>query len=311
MLSLLARKPWYLLVLPAALLAVAMGLRNGGSGQGELAEMAQTGQTQSVGAIEQAPAPEVSVSVGPGLPLNVRSRFETGQGLFSYSRQLRTAAAAGDAEAGWMLSRIYDYCGVYAMDPSAYAIDGQMLTTLKLDAAPGLQAARERVRRGCEGFSAADGLGSALLAEQRQSAARAGNLAAEAALLAMGKPLHSSETYQRELVERVLDSQDPEAFLAISPAMGVAAAGNQAYTGKVAGSQLSQLAWQVAACRLGLACGPQSALMTAYCANGGVCSRDPRQDFETFVYDAAVPRQGVESMNQMINSLIRKRGDGR
>lgn len=314
MFSLLARKPWYLLLLPMAVLAAAMGWRSAGAGLGaEGEEMAPEldGNAPLVAVVTlPPPLPEHADSsrVGPGLALDPRAGFERGQGLFSYARQLRAAAATGDADATWMLSRIYDYCGAYAMDPLAYAADAPLLATLKLDAAPGLLAARERVRQGCEGFTAADGLGSALSAQQRQAAAKAGSLAAEAALLAMGRPLQADADYQRGLVERVLNAQDPEAFLAISPAMGVAASGNEAYAGKVAGTQLSQLAWQVAACRLGLACGPDSALMTAYCANGGVCSRNPRQDFETFVYDAAVPRQGVETMNDMVNSLIRKPG---
>jgi hypothetical protein len=127
----------------------------------------------------------------------------------------------------------------------------------------------------------------------------------------MGEPLHKEPDYRRELVERVQQSQDPEAFLAISPAMGVMAAGDDALSGLVAGSQFTQLAWQVAACRLGLACGPNSVLMNSYCANGGICSRDPGQDFESFVFDAAVPRQGVEKMNELISYLRKAQGGAR
>ena len=202
-----------------------------------------------------------------------------------------------------MASRIYDYCGVFAMDPSGYALDSAALQRMDLDAISAMLAARGKVRQGCAGFTAADGLGRARLLQQRLVSAKAGNLAAEAALLSMGEPLSGAPKYRRELVERVQSSQDPEAFLAISGAMGTAAAGDDAYKGMVAGSQFSQLAWQVAACQLGLACGPNSALMVAYCANGGICSRDPQQDFQSFVYDAAVPRQGVEKMNEMVNSL--------
>jgi hypothetical protein len=67
---------------------------------------------------------------------------------------------------------------------------------------------------------------------------------------------------------------------------------------------MSELAWQLAACRLGQDCGPDSSLMTSYCANGGICSRDPSQGFERFVFDAAVPRQSADVLNEMIDSLI-------
>ena len=51
-------------------------------------------------------------------------------------------------------------------------------------------------------------------------------------------------------------------------------------------------------------CTSESALMTSYCANGGICSSVPGQDFERFVFDAAVPRQGVDVINDMVDSLM-------
>jgi hypothetical protein len=44
--------------------------------------------------------------------------------------------------------------------------------------------------------------------------------------------------------------------------------------------------------------------MTQYCANGGICSRDPSQDFERFVFDAAIPRQSADVINEMVDSLM-------
>ncbi len=238
-------------------------------------------------------------------PLDMRQALEAREDLFDYAAQLRLAADGGDAQAAWTMTRIYDYCGLYASDPQGYALDSAMLSALGLQANPGLLAARQRVSRRCAGFAAAEPPGRRVLLQRRQQAAQAGNLAAEAALLAMGEPLSPQPQYRQELVRRVIQSQDPEAFLALSPAMGAAAAGDLALSGTVAGNTLSQLAWQVAACRLGLACGPDSVLMNGYCANGGICSRSPGQDFESFVFDAAVPRQGVEKMNELINSLRR------
>lgn len=309
MLSLLARKPWYLLVLPAAVLMAALGVRSGNLLHGDTVEVAAASNTSPAElaapllAAAVAVVPEQSTAVAAGLPLDLRAAFENGSDLFAYAHQLQAAANAGNAEAGWMASRIYDYCGVFAMDPSGYALDSAALQRMDLDVISAMLAARGKVRQGCAGFTAADGLGRTRLLQQRMVSAKGGNLAAEAALLSMGEPLSDTPEYRRGLVERVQSSQDPEAFLAISGAMGTAAAGDDAYRGMVAGSQFSQLAWQVAACQLGLACGPDSALMVAYCANGGICPRDPQQDFQSFVYDAAVPRQGMEKMNEMVNSL--------
>ncbi|WP_305805275.1 hypothetical protein [Stenotrophomonas sp. YIM B06876] len=319
MISTLARKSWYL-VLPAVLLLGAVGYRAGDRGgapvdqdsaAAAIAVNAAPGLPATASAALPTPQRERAGAVGPGLPLDLRAGFEATSDLYAYAQQLYQAGDAGNAEATWLLSRVYDYCAGYARDPAGYALDSQQLAGLGRDAVPGLARARARVGRRCAGFTAADGLGRGLTLAQRKQAADAGNLAAEASLLAAGQPLYADAGYRRGLVERVVASQDPEAFLALSPAMGASAASDEAYRGLVAGDQFSQLAWQLAACELGLACGPDSVLMNSYCANGGVCSRDPGQDFMTFVFDAAVPRQGVEKMNELVSRLRRRHGVAR
>lgn len=313
----ISRKSWYL-ALPAVLLLVMLGYRVGhvqGAGNAEDPVRMEAAVGDSAAPLAVAPPALVAPpqrerpwSVGPGLPLDLRAALENAPDLFGYAQQLQRAGGAGNAEATWLLSRIYDYCTSYALDPSAYALDNQTLAGLGLTASPGLVAARERVGRRCTGFTPADGLGRVLTLTQRKQAAADGSLAAEASLLAAGEPLREDAAYRRALVERVVESQDPEAYLALSPAMGASAASDDAYRGLVAGDQFSQLAWQLAACELGLACGPNSVLMNSYCANGGVCSRDSAQDFVSFVFDAAVPRQGVEKMNELVNRLRRRHG---
>lgn len=318
MISTFSRKAW-LLTLSAIVLIAAAGYHAGDSERApdtrEWSDITRAAVSASVPAPAtpaSATAPAVrewSAAVAPGLPLDLRATFETTPDLFGYAQQLRRAGDLGNAEATWLLSRISDYCASYALDPQGYALDNQTLATMDLKAAPGFIGARERVGQRCIGFTRGDGLGRTLALTQRRQAAMAGNLAAEAALLAAGAPLSREPGYRRVLVERVAHSRDPEAFLALSPAMGAAAAGDDAYHGLVAGDQYSQLAWQMAACELGLACGPNSTLMNSYCANGGVCSRDPGQDFRSFVFDAAVPRQGMEKMTELLNRLLRKQGD--
>ena len=250
-----------------------------------------------------------STAVAPGLPLDPRSGFEREPDLYRYLQTLAAPAAMGDRDARWLVSRVYDYCTGYAMDPAAYAADSDALAQLQLAGAATMATARQRVLARCSGFLPRDGLTRAAIAAQRRQAAEAGSVAAEAALLAQGQPLEESPQYRRDLVERVMASRDPEAFLALSPAMGLAASGDGAFQGLVAGSGMAELAWQVAACRLGLACGPDSVLMTSYCANGGICSQDPGQDFDAFVFDAAVPRQGAQKMEEMVDQLIEHTGD--
>ena len=309
-------KTW-LLVVPALALLGVVGYRAGGhvrhddtvSGTVDEAPvtLVSSAPMQAQQLARQLLSIERGTAVASGLPLDIRADIEGDTDLFAYAQRLQLQSANGNAEAAWMVSRVYDYCAIYAMDPGGYQLDNALLNGLGLTAAPAMVQARERVARRCGGFVASDGLGRQLILTQRQQAAKAGNLAAEASLFADGQPLMTTPEYRRGLVERVLDSRDPEAFMALSPAMGQRASGDRALEGLVAGDQFSELAWRLGACQLGMACGPDSVLMNNFCANGGICSQDGGQDFATFVYDAAVSRQGAGKMKALVEELIKKR----
>lgn len=276
-------KTW-LLVVPALALLGVVGYRAGGRAlaPAEHAEaaaadlpVAETGNAyRPQDLARQLITMERPNAVPSGLPLDIRADIEGDTDLFAYAQRLRQQAAEGSAEARWMVSRVYDYCALYAMDPGGYQLDNHLLSSMGMSGTAPIVQARERVARRCGGFVAADGLGRKLILTQRLQAAQSGNLAAEAALMADGQPLQPTSEYRRGLVERVLDSRDPEAFMALSPAMGQRAAGDAALDGLVAGDQFSELAWRLAACELGMACGPDSVLMNNFCANGGICSQD-------------------------------------
>ena len=234
----------------------------------------------------------------------MRAAFERAPDLFALQQALQTAASAGDAEARWLVSRIREYCAPVARSPVGYARDSELIASLGLQGGAALLGARDRVGRRCARFVPADASSFLQLVEAREDAALAGSLPAEAALLAMGAPLADDAAYRAGLVARVQASRDPEAFLALAPAMGVAASGDAALAGQVAGSQSAELAWLLAGCQLGQRCGPDSALMTAYCAGGGICARDARQDFEAFVRDSALPPQDVEAIETMVDALV-------
>lgn len=310
-------RPLLLLLAPVALLVAVWWHRAGGLGavaettggvSSVLATTARLDPSLLRGARPAAPAAEGVAAVAPGLPLNRRDGFDAENDLYRYAQRLADAARAGDVEASWMLSRVYDYCAGYAHDPAGYQADTTALADLSTPGAVAMGQARQRMQHRCAGFVSSDGLTAANIQSQRTTAAQGGNLAAEAALLSMGRPLVATAAYKRQLVERVLASRDPEAYLALSGAMGINAQGDDAFRGYVAGDQFAQLAWQLAACRLGLDCGAGSNLMTSYCANGGICSADASQDFPSFVIDAAVPRQSADKMDELVNTLIKGEG---
>lgn len=247
-------------------------------------------------------APALSRALSPAAQL--RERFEHSDDLYGYAQELGPAVRAGRPAETWMYSRVLDYCSGYAASPADYGRDTQAIAGMNLRTSSAMVAARNRVGQRCARFTPDDDLSYATILSNRIRAAKAGSLPAEASLLGMDRPLRTDEGYIRDLVERVRNSLDPEAYFAISPRMGIASSGRRDFYGPVAGTQFSELAWQLAACRLGLDCSPNSVLMTTYCANGGICSQDPTQDFNDFVFDAAVPRQGTEVMNDMVDGLV-------
>lgn len=239
----------------------------------------------------------------PGMS-DLRAGFERARDLYAYAGRLAPAVRAGDPQATWILSRIYEYCSAYAMAPADYTRDTRAIRDMQLATSRAMVAARNRTSERCGRFVPADDLSYTVILGMTREAGQAGSLAAEAALLALGEPLDPSDAYKRGLVERVRQSRDPESFAALAPAMGIQASGDRAFEDQVAGTQLAEVAWQVAACDLGMECGAASSVMVSQCANGGICSRDPAQDFRDFVFDAAVPRQGADVVNEMVDLLM-------
>lgn len=289
------------------LVLAGLWLRQSSSAAGPAAvrSTAEAGRVPSAPGAARAPGP-VAAGKAPAGPATLRERLEQQDNLFAYWRDLQPRARAGDPEATWLMSQVADYCAAFSADPAAYALDTRRIADLGLRGVAAMVAARERIGRRCGGFAKTDRLTPAVVRDLRDRAARSGSLAAEAALLAMGRPLDADPGYARALVERVRASRDADAFNALSPAMGNSTFA--AYGPPAMPAQFGELAWRLAACRLGLACGPQSNLMTSYCASGGICSRDPAQGFEAFVYDAAVPNQGGEVVRTMVDTLVD--GDG-
>ena len=238
----------------------------------------------------------------------LRRAFEESADLFAYSRELMVLASAGDADAMWLLSLVHDYCAGYAADPVGYAQDTRVIERLGLSGGAAMLSARQRVQQRCARFVPQDGFSLPMIVNQRTQAARAGSLAAEAALLAMERPLDAGDEYRRDLVQRVLDSGDPFAFVAIAPAMGSVGSGHSETLGDVSGSELSEIAWRIASCRLGMDCSPEGSMMTNYCVNGGICSQDASQDFSSFARDAGIPRQGEDNVEEMVGTLLSRTG---
>lgn len=255
-------------------------------------------------AVDTAQAPVRAATQTARAWVSRQQEFERTGDLFAFAQRLQPAADAGDGEARWLVSRVHEYCDGYARAPADYDRDTALIDSLALRAARPLGDARSRVAARCGRFVPDDTLSFVQLVELRKDAAAAGSLAAEAALLTMGEPLEDDPAYRRDLVARVQIARDPEAYAALAPAMGLAAVDDVALAGRFAGTQAAELGWRLAGCRLGLDCTPEGALMTTYCASGGICAQTADQDFSTFVREAALSPGEADEVDHMVNALV-------
>lgn len=310
-----------LLAAVALMLALGLWLSRGGHGAPD-APSAPGAATSAPGrpaaatminAIPVTPPPVSRDDARPdGMPATVRPApplrqgLEAGDDLFAYAQQLQPALREGDPEAAWLMSRVVDYCAGYASDPAAFARDSATLAAAGFPAVEAMNAARARVATRCRRFTPGDGFSPARVRQLRMQAAQGGSLPAEAELLARGEPVATSDDYPGALLERIASAGDAAAFGALSTAVEVP--DWLSLLDRDIAPQYQAVVWQLAACRMGADCGPGSTLMTSYCVNGGICSRDPSQGFEAFVYDAAIPRQSVDHVSAAVDALVERFG---
>lgn len=314
----LPRARWLALVCLALVLAVVLLARREVPGADAPAPMSPVASLRPVAAQPVSPSPVPASDAMPvaaprmrasGLTAQVQARrreFETSTDLFDYTQRLLPAVREGDAEATWLLSRAVDECAAYAADPAAYARDSALLAGMGLPSGRAIEAARQRVDGRCRRFGPRDRLSQARVRQLRLEAAQAGALVAEAELIARGEPLSPRPEYRDEVLQRIDHSGDVEAFGALSPAVEVGQW--LSMLGQDVAPQYAPLVWQLAACRMGADCGPQSVVVTSYCVNGGICSRRPEQGFEEFVFDAAVPRQSADIVRGAVETLVERFG---
>ncbi|HEY5851022.1 MAG TPA: hypothetical protein VIT62_09710 [Lysobacter sp.] len=137
-----------------------------------------------------------------------------------------------------------------------------------------VKASFDRVAFRCRRF-AGEEIGPQRILELQAKAASQGDLTAEIDIFSQAAPLHPdgpsfSDERRILLMQRALASRDPTAIAAMASLMGVTA--RPGFAGSMpAGSLRSEAAWNLAACQLGMDCGPSSSLVVSACVFGGIC----------------------------------------
>ena len=236
---------------------------------------------------------------------DARVEFETTNDLYRFVQKLSSPEESKNADSLWLIAKVVDYCYSYGISPAGFTSDTEvLLRSASKDAAVALKAARDRVASRCSGFAGnSDDKTFSSLASlaNKVRAAKAGSLAAEASLIVLNSPLHTDPDYFSNLTQRITLSKDPDAYLAISDAVGVGAADRNPSTSEF-GTEHATYAWQLAACRRGLNCSSSGNLMSMYCVNGGVCGT--YSNFEDLLFNGLLPASERVRVNEMTNRIL-------
>lgn len=194
--------------------------------------------------------------------------FSTARPQRAWFLALKQRADAGAPASQRLLAQAYDRCMYVNPDVEQYKerIQRSIQSAETEEKATVLGYMLQHVLQECaavEGGAPIDWEDLRLLSAQ---AAQGGDLPARVAETVFNPQPPLSEVQAAALLEEVLASNDPAAMFAMGDAMGefLGMQVAEPYTA-LAGGELAGRAWQVAACRMGLECGPESPPSSRLC----------------------------------------------
>lgn len=234
--------------------------------------------------------------------------FKETDDLYGLMMRLARSNSADDL---WLMAKISSYCSEYAGNPATYEADTRkIIESIGEERKELYAAARSTIMKRCRGFAALnakDDVGEAATLLYETRAARAGSIAAEVSLLSKSAPLSPDAKYLNDLMNRVAKSRDRDAYLNMSLVIlddRVAPIVRGTF-GDVSADNQSVLAWNMAACTLGLDCSPGGDLMTTLCSQASFewCTN---QDFISAAISQQKTLEEVERLKSAVSSIIEK-----
>ncbi|UNK49979.1 hypothetical protein MNR01_02760 [Lysobacter sp. S4-A87] len=256
------------------------GAQHARFGKDETAPVAVTALPPGV----PAPAHRNRTPSRTSLPTRIEplsDQFAHSRDLYGFVSSLHGSSQLGNGEATRWIAQAYSECWTYALDPAGFNSSAQAFAKDSEGDAAGVVAAFDRISSRCRRF-AGDRIGPEAILDLKIKAAAQGDLASEIEVFAQAAPMHPdspSFTDERRslLMQRALASGDPAAIAALASLMGPSARPGSAGA-MPAGSVRSEAAWNLAACQLGIDCGPTSNRVVYACTFGGICGFNSVRD---------------------------------
>ena len=242
------------------------------------------------------------LSVAPAASKGVDDEMSRSDDLYALMLQY---AKSDDPVALWKVAKIAEYCAEFGRNPKAFEAGTQAALSYTTVNKKMYQAARQSIAHQCRMFAAVeaqDDIAENSLLAHFTRAAKAGSVAAEAALLARRAPLSADDSYIRSVLDKTLRSRDPDAYVSIATVAVDSRLRSlaEAQIKGVTGDQGGIYAWYLAACHFGLDCTQSGALMTKLCSDAFLCGIS----LEQMVFNQELSLAEADRIRRMTSIII-------
>jgi|GEM_PF-6783188 len=230
----------------------------------------------------------------------VQSKFEQSRNLKNLINEMSVSAEQGDREAARLLAMAKTECAGLAVDPYQMASFRDMAEKIHDPAARSAAVRSIKIyEERCRELSR-DGITMVRdIAQQWRKADALGDPVAKAFRLiesgAVGGAAAKAE------IEEVVRSKNPQAIAFLSEIMGPESSGKEDVLGPYSGSAVARAAWLLAACDLGMDCGPESYTVRQLCLKGQMCSGG---DLREVIQRALLPPLDFPKAQEMEKKLM-------
>lgn len=259
----------------------------------------------------ELPGGRIAAKRSTGTPASTRAstpraRFEQSRDLFGLVQDLRSAADSGDVEARTIIADSLYECVSIAQPPDNRYVGAQQAEKERPELKGYVEGLMATDKQRCGRFVKADigGANAKSIVAMYAKAATDGGAKALAMTLQYSNIDSMPDAALASQIQRIEASRDPDAIGALSNLMGGRAEDRPAAFGSMSGHEIQQYAWLLAACQMGMNCGPDSSLLRQYCLNAGNCGYGSIDQIVSSNYLTPTDyRSAVEQSHQIIKSL--------
>lgn len=246
-----------------------------------------------------------SVPVEPGSnsadrsdPPTVVMTLESSEDYSLLLAQQLPLAEAGDATAMGTVAKVLEYCQLYSASPANFESHVQGLAALDPSQDQALKRVAAKVAKRCGMVTASPSVAEAMQSWLSQ-AAEAGDVSA----LVRTAVLHYEGTSPQEraaLIQVAMSSEDANVMFEAGALLPFGVDGETADF-PVSNREIDRLAWEIAACRRGAACGAGQNLMDAHCVSGSGCNA---VGYEDLVRREFVPQGSTDLLDKKVREIL-------